>query len=187
MTSSIPPSPGSTLVVANNPHDRDTWRPILEAQNQVVLYNPASHALTVTSTNARSAESSATSMTPGPDDVPKDGSCPYCHQPLRNVDAGEDPDVETQHEQYDEHSRVSNYFHLLAAANRGPSMLMSSAESPQSPQPGAETTPSQPLHMAEGYFQAFFREVKRLGMGANGTVLLCEHVLDGNPLGKIPA
>ncbi|KAG8903254.1 putative serine/threonine-protein kinase iks1 [Tulasnella sp. 417] len=38
--------------------------------------------------------------------------------------------------------------------------------------------------MAQGYFTAFFREKRRLGMGANGTVLLCEHVLDGNVLGE---
>ncbi|KAG9004176.1 putative serine/threonine-protein kinase iks1 [Tulasnella sp. 427] len=38
--------------------------------------------------------------------------------------------------------------------------------------------------MAQGYFTAFFREKQRLGMGANGTVLLCEHILDGNVLGE---
>jgi hypothetical protein len=56
--------------------------------------------------------------------------------------------------------------------------------------------------MADGYFKAFFQEEYRLGMGANGTVFLCQvcskfiphhpnaaeslnlqHVLDGNPLG----
>lgn len=37
--------------------------------------------------------------------------------------------------------------------------------------------------MAEGYFKAFFQEEARLGMGANGTVFLCQHVLNGNPLG----
>lgn len=37
--------------------------------------------------------------------------------------------------------------------------------------------------MAEGYFKAFFQEEYRLGMGANGSVYLCQHVLDGEPLG----
>ena len=54
--------------------------------------------------------------------------------------------------------------------------------------------------MAEGYFKTFFQEEFKLGMGANGSVFLCQvgrlitsnylvltcsvqHVLDGNPLG----
>lgn len=37
--------------------------------------------------------------------------------------------------------------------------------------------------MAEGYFEAFFQEEYRLGMGASGSVYLCQHVLDGQPLG----
>jgi hypothetical protein len=61
--------------------------------------------------------------------------------------------------------------------------------------------------MAEGYFKAFFQEETRLGMGANGSVFLCQvrrtlsltgcisndsqmmidgqHVLNGNHLGKL--
>lgn len=38
--------------------------------------------------------------------------------------------------------------------------------------------------MAEGYFRKFFQEEYRLGMGAYGSVYLCQHVLDGNPLGR---
>ncbi|KAF5363041.1 hypothetical protein D9758_012637 [Tetrapyrgos nigripes] len=38
--------------------------------------------------------------------------------------------------------------------------------------------------MAEGYFDAFFRVEKKLGMGANRSVFLCQHVLDNNPLGR---
>ncbi|KAJ3486519.1 hypothetical protein NLJ89_g11803 [Agrocybe chaxingu] len=37
--------------------------------------------------------------------------------------------------------------------------------------------------MAQGYFKTFFQEEYKLGMGANGSVFLCQHVLDGNPLG----
>ncbi|GJE86683.1 serine/threonine protein kinase-like protein [Phanerochaete sordida] len=37
--------------------------------------------------------------------------------------------------------------------------------------------------MAEGYFKTFFQEECRLGMGANGSVFLCQHMLDGNSLG----
>ncbi|KAF5363038.1 hypothetical protein D9758_012638 [Tetrapyrgos nigripes] len=41
-----------------------------------------------------------------------------------------------------------------------------------------------PNSMAEGYFDAFFRVEKKLGRGANGSVLLCQHVLDNIPLGR---
>ncbi|KAF5363084.1 hypothetical protein D9758_012620 [Tetrapyrgos nigripes] len=41
-----------------------------------------------------------------------------------------------------------------------------------------------PNSMAERCFDAFFRVEKKLGMGANGSVFLCQHVLDNNPLGR---
>ncbi|THU97930.1 kinase-like protein [Dendrothele bispora CBS 962.96] len=41
-----------------------------------------------------------------------------------------------------------------------------------------------PGSMAEGYFNMFFKEEWKLGMGANGSVFLCQHVLDGNSLGR---
>jgi len=40
-----------------------------------------------------------------------------------------------------------------------------------------------PLRGVEGYYSRFFVEEKRLGMGAEGSVFLCQHVLEGNPLG----
>ncbi|KAG8939753.1 putative serine/threonine-protein kinase iks1, partial [Tulasnella sp. 408] len=90
------------------------------------------------------------------------------------------------------HSRVPNYFQLLAQANETsrptsprpyevhPSSSTSSVfvEVEETEKPFTDNT------MAQGYFTAFFREKQRLGMGANGTVLLCEHVLDGNVLGE---
>ncbi|KAL5635272.1 hypothetical protein ACGC1H_003087 [Rhizoctonia solani] len=36
---------------------------------------------------------------------------------------------------------------------------------------------------SNGYYTTFFREETRLGMGANGSVYLCQHVLNGIPLG----
>ncbi|CAE6469741.1 unnamed protein product [Rhizoctonia solani] len=36
---------------------------------------------------------------------------------------------------------------------------------------------------SSGYYATFFREETRLGMGANGSVFLCQHVLNGIPLG----
>ncbi|PWN51286.1 kinase-like protein [Violaceomyces palustris] len=37
---------------------------------------------------------------------------------------------------------------------------------------------------AQGYYGRFFVEIKKLGRGARGTVFLCQHVLNGNKLGK---
>uniref|UniRef100_V5EZU8 non-specific serine/threonine protein kinase n=1 Tax=Kalmanozyma brasiliensis (strain GHG001) TaxID=1365824 RepID=V5EZU8_KALBG len=37
---------------------------------------------------------------------------------------------------------------------------------------------------AQGYYARFFVELKRLGRGARGQVFLCQHVLNGNKLGK---
>ncbi|KAG9119228.1 putative serine/threonine-protein kinase iks1, partial [Ceratobasidium sp. 392] len=36
---------------------------------------------------------------------------------------------------------------------------------------------------SSGYYSTFFLEETRLGMGANGSVFLCQHVLNGIPLG----
>lgn len=88
---------------------------------------------------------------------------------------------EFQWPHHDEQSRVANYFHLLATVNQSSRPVSPFMNNPNSSRkPGLDKST-----MAQGYFHAFFREVRRLGMGANGTVLLCEHVLDGNSLGKI--
>ncbi|KAG8897498.1 putative serine/threonine-protein kinase iks1 [Tulasnella sp. 403] len=182
MSSSQPPSPRLALIPISDTRTAPEWRPIFEASNQVVLYNPASHALTVTST---SSSILASPNPPGPVVVPHTAKdvvqCPYCHKPLSD-DTADVPYPRDHFERHDEQSsRVANYFHLLAAVNE--------SSRPASPYPNARQTPKEgePLgraNMAQGYFTAFFREVKRLGMGANGTVLLCEHVLDGNSLGR---
>lgn len=37
---------------------------------------------------------------------------------------------------------------------------------------------------SRGYYERFFREEKRLGMGAEGSVFLATHVIGGNVLGE---
>ncbi|KAJ7603575.1 kinase-like protein [Roridomyces roridus] len=146
------------------------WRPILHASNQVVLYNPTSHALSI--------RQSSPSNLPSPTRVQP--PCPYCKRPLPDdflADSAaaeledEDPDTDV-----DASFRASNYFHLLQISNE-----ISSRPSTPPPIGDSRTFPVEA--MAEGYFKAFFQEEERLGMGANGTVYLCQHVLDGNPLG----
>lgn len=40
---------------------------------------------------------------------------------------------------------------------------------------------------ARGYYERFFREEGRLGMGAEGSVYLATHVIGGSVLGKYPS
>lgn len=55
-----------------------------------------------------------------------------------------------------------------------------SATPAPAPRPQAERNPPRGV---EGYYTRFFVEERRLGMGAEGSVYLCQHVLEGNPLG----
>lgn len=145
----------------------DGWETILQGNTQVVLYNPTSKALTVTGTQDVDPETPQLAWDEyDTDDVNTDDTCPYCHRPM----------FATQQEPASAYPRVPNYFHLLAE-----STSTSRAQTP----PGQESAgrPFGADAMAEGYFDTFFREEKKLGMGANGSVFLCQHVLDGNPLG----
>lgn len=161
---SQPASPNQP-VVALAPLEPE-WQPIFQASNQIVLYNPTSHALSITKSS-------------GQLDLSGSSWCPYCHRPLPS---GFDRNGSSDNIRSDSgsHSRASNYFQLLAAANQtssGPS------SPPLTSGNGSRHGAFPPETMAEGYFKAFFQEEYRLGMGANGSVYLCQHVLDGEPLG----
>ncbi|KAF5377324.1 hypothetical protein D9757_008003 [Collybiopsis confluens] len=149
------------------------WQTIFHDSNQVVLYNPTSHAL---------------SIKPRP-------PCPYCKQPLP---LGFDSPWHSEHEHsYEDNStRASNYFHLLAIANETNSSPSTRTSSPRVEPIVVEDEEVQEENLkdrggtvfptgtlAEGYFKAFFKEECKLGMGANGSVFLCQHMLDGNALG----
>ncbi|KAI8986914.1 kinase-like protein [Trametes punicea] len=169
-----PPSPSGALV-ALGPVDPE-WQPILHVSNQVVLYNPTSHALSIQTHTGPSTHS-----------LTRGGRCPYCHRALTSSDDmerhAEDGSTDSDFEDIERNSdRAPNYFQLLEMANES-----SRPASPASATGfnGSSAGPSafRAENMAEGYFKAFFQEVCRLGMGANGSVFLCQHVLDGNPLG----
>ena len=130
------------------------WQPILHASHQVVLYNPTSHALSI--------HKSPTVHVPDRHNSP----CPFCHRPLPSGFADAVDDVDEDEWDAGEH-RASNYFQLLAIANE--------CSRPSSPPPLSNNRPAFPREaMAEGYFKAFFQEEYRLGMGANGSVYLCQ-------------
>ncbi|KAJ7207213.1 kinase-like protein [Mycena pura] len=155
-----PESPHGALValVPSEPN----WQTIFHVSNQVVLYNPTSHALSI----RHSSHFPPRIRRP----------CPYCKQALPTDFR---PDLEDDALDAEASFRASNYFHLLEIANETtsrPSTPPSSSEAQS-----RDRFPREAI--AEGYFKAFFQEEYRLGMGASGTVFLCQHVLDGNPLG----
>ncbi|PPR01919.1 hypothetical protein CVT24_001258 [Panaeolus cyanescens] len=241
MTSTSASNPSRALIVTSNNHShstdtidsplrldttsatgRDTqWQPILHASNQVVLYNPHSHALSITSSSTFSPAAVVPHRRRQQHHL---DSCPYCKQPLppdflqgpldeHDTDYSgswdddlyghssaftDSEDTDAEHGRFTDpayESRASNYFQLLAIANETSSVTSSpphrdsSLEAgPSSPTDGttnnnASAGYSGDRPMAEGYFKSFFQEEYKLGMGANGTVYLCQHVLDGNPLG----
>lgn len=125
------------------------WQPIFQVSNQVVLYNPTNHAISIRSSSVhRSVQ-----------------HCPYCKQVLPSGFHAEPDDEDTD----SHYSRASNYFHLLAVSNETWSR-------PSTPPPLANATTSafSPEALANGYFNAFFVEEQKLGMGANGSVYLCQ-------------
>lgn len=166
--------PESALVVVSHDDvaverlEQSEWRPILSDSHQIVLYNSNSHALSVLPHASAPAPTSAVD------------NCPFCHRPL-DVGRADLNFFDNGH-----HTRASNYFQLLEVANeinsrppsRGNSRFSSvgsskvSEEQAQVPAAGEEGFKTNA--MAEGYFEAFFKEDYRLGMGANGSVFLCQ-------------
>lgn len=150
---SQPPSPRGALALVPSEHD---WQPIFHVSNQVVLYNPTSHAL---------------SIRPSSNFPPRARRpCPYCKQDLPS-DFQHESDLEDDNMDSEASFRASNYFQLLAIANETTSRP-STPPTPNDTQSRRNTFPAEA--MAEGYFKAFFQEECRLGMGANGSVYLCQ-------------
>lgn len=158
---SAPPSPNQALV-ALAPLEPQ-WQPILHASNQVVLYNPTSHALSI--------HKSPNVHVPDQPNSP----CPFCHRPLP-PGFGHDARDDLRHEGGSQ-NRASNYFQLLAIANEN--------SRPSSPPPlgnGGRASAFPRETMAQGYFKTFFQEEYRLGMGANGSVFLCQVCIESTHL-----
>lgn len=179
------PSPVNALIAlaAVDPE----WRPILHLPNQVVLYNPTSHALSIHKHNDE---------TVGLVRRHAGNRCPFCHHALptethpKQHDAEDDLELDAELElDGDEfvharpRSRAANYFQLLQIANETASRPVSrqartipeSIATARSGGSGSSTSGAfNENNMAEGYFKAFFKEEGRLGMGANGSVFLCQ-------------
>lgn len=157
MSSSPSPSTALQLIPLSLQDERDSlWRRIYTGSNAVVLYNPTSHALAVQNDV-------------GERELPSDQGqletdiCPYCRQriPLNPSDGTSSGQTSF--------TRAPNYFHLLSLANEASSRPPSRAPTPEQ---NTSTFPTESI--AQGYFSTFFKEEYRLGMGANGSVYLCQ-------------
>lgn len=162
----VRPNVGALIPVHVSEH---TWRPIFHFSTQVVLYNPLNHALTVRHSRPPSPTSSL---------------CPYCKRPLDNALHADEKTLPGL--RIPTGGRAPNYFQLLAVSNEEATQprtaIPASPQTPTSPPGPSRTTSSQsanqssfaPSALADGYFDKFFREERRLGMGANGSVYLCQ-------------
>jgi hypothetical protein len=161
----------NALVPSTDPN----WRTIFHASNQVVLYNPTSHALSI-------RQSTTLPTATKRDTTP----CPYCKQDLPvgfvhpsrgtqefNDDFNELMDFDTE-EEPEILSREPNYFHLLAISNQSASRQSTPPRPSSSSSNGHGRSAFSADAMAEGYFKAFFKEEIKLGQGANGSVYLCQ-------------
>jgi hypothetical protein len=151
------PSTALQLIHLSSQDEQNTlWRRIYTASNAVVLYNPTSHALAVRNeAEERELPSEHTRL--------ETAICPYCRQKIpANTSDG---DVQDQGVS----SRAPNYFHLLSLANEANSRPPTR---PPSPVRRFSAFPTESI--GQGYFSTFFKEEYRLGMGANGSVYLCQ-------------
>ena len=73
------------------------WQPILHASNQVVLYNPTSHALSV----QRSSSPESVAGLVRRRDIHRGERCPYCHKLIGHEGSSEDEGEESE-EEYEE-------------------------------------------------------------------------------------
>ena len=163
-TPSVPTTPQQALIsVSQVPVPASAWRPILEASDQLVLYNPTSHALSITQHSLPPSKSSR-----GHDHT--DQRCPYCSQflpadvRLFSRNQGEEDHL---HDGRRQTRRAPNYFQLLELANTEsyprpstPPPLRHNGEAPQSEE---APTGFHKGSMAQGYFSAFFKEERRIG------------------------
>lgn len=152
---------------------------ILRHGSSVVLYDPRSEHITL---------ASAQDVEPG--------VCPTCHRPYSYPEDDSQWTSET--------FMSPDYFHLLhrsrtvseaSSRSASPRRLLRSQESTPKRRPPSvadveeESAPPSGTISADtfspGYFKKHFVEVKELGRGGSGVVLLVKHVLQGHEIGLL--
>jgi len=168
-----------------------------QTSNQLILYHPPSHALSVRPHPAVTAPGPSVPAQPGRLLLPYDNDtlptplgtvghsiCPYCSQPIPSTPLGNIPP----------RAPTGGYFEILEQAHEA-----SRPPSPRLREKSATPTPSRDARHssaqeededgaalpARGYYERFFREEGPLGSGAEGSVFLATHVIGGNVLGRL--
>ncbi|UOH80588.1 hypothetical protein LQV05_003244 [Cryptococcus neoformans] len=157
------------------------WRPIGHTSNQLVLYHPASHALRVRIQPPSSPRSTFPSNIVRANDALKRRSpdlatrplCLLCRQPVSRNGLGEVAAISGMDSYFQTlehvHSESESFSEGMGIDNllNAPQMGMSNEENSS----------------ATGYYVRFFKEVRKLGMGAEGSVYLAVHHIEGDTLG----
>ena len=180
------------------PYPSERREIVLRHGNSVVVFDPQAQELSLRDTSH--------------EDPIEYTNCPYCHKPLRDDQSTYHTTEDTHSASPDRGFVNPNYFRMLAHSTPGsressvpsiprrPLQFLRSGGSRNvsgvsGPPSGAEFVGSNPApqppgsgikgsSFTPGYFQRFFVEVRELGRGGRGVVLLVKHVLDGVPLGE---
>lgn len=157
------------------------WRPIGHTPNQLVLYHPASHALRVRIQPPSPPRSAFPSDIVRANDALRRRSpdsatrslCLLCRQPVPRNGLGEVAAI----------SGMESYFQTLEhvhSESESFSQGVGIDDLLDAPQP---RTSNEENSSAAGYYARFFKEVRKLGMGAEGSVYLAVHHIEGDTLG----
>ncbi|TXT13454.1 hypothetical protein VHUM_00821 [Vanrija humicola] len=189
----------------NSPSFSRSWTPIGETSHQLIVYHPPSHAIQVVPHPRRSSQPDAPSssrlrlLSPeesatlaGDNEASVEPCCPLCGQDLPSQIPTIGQQEESNEPVYrdDEHGE-GQYFRVLERAHElsRPGTPVSSghqrisrSESATIRNPSRDEIDQFDLP-AMGYYQRFFKENGRLGIGAEGSVYLATHIIGGSALG----
>ena len=166
-----------------------------QTSNQLILYHPSSHALSVQPHTSLSIAGPSRPTQPlllpytpptTDDEATIESICPTCSQALPPHTAQAPPSPSALRTPRGE-MRTRGYFQILEDAHemsRPPSPSMS-RRFERTPTPAQEDDDLlDEMHLpAKGYYGEYFREERKLGMGAEGSVFLATHIISGNVLG----
>ncbi|WOO77793.1 putative serine/threonine-protein kinase iksA [Vanrija pseudolonga] len=181
-----------------------SWTPIGETSHQLIVYHPPSHAIQVVPHPRRSSQSGVPStsrlrlLSPeesasiAGDPPTSQPCCPLCGQdlPTELPTISQQADDSVQYDRDSEHGEAQ-YFRVLERAHElsrpgtpvsNSHQRISRSESSTFRNPSRDEIDPSDLP-AMGYYQRFFKENRRLGIGAEGSVYLATHIIGGSALG----
>lgn len=198
------------------PHNSEDWHVVLRShQGVIVRYNRGQRALAVETSNSLGLISprpaSNSPLLDSEESLHPRASthCPLCKRPLREEGGvGHNGNNASSKSGGLDHAYglplladreapghlSTDYFHLLSEAHQSIPGFVSPVPSRPGTPVFTEINVNASLDdsaFSEGYYQRFFKEIALLGRGMSGSVYLCQHVLNRNPIGlfackKIP-